>query len=56
VANGTVRLVDASPELIRSEFAGYIDKCGALEYPGFYGDGKTADFILKEILFLFENN
>ncbi len=56
VANGTVRLVDACPELIRSEFAGYIDKCGALEYPGFYGDGKTADFILKEILFLFENN
>ncbi len=23
-----------------------------LEYPGFYGDGKTAEFILKEILML----
>jgi UDP-GlcNAc3NAcA epimerase len=56
VTNGTVKLVDASPELIKSEFSGYIDKCSDLEYPGFYGDGKTADFILKEILFLFENN
>jgi UDP-GlcNAc3NAcA epimerase len=55
VTNGTVKLVDACTDLIRSEFAGFIDKCGALEYPGFYGDGKTADFILKEILFLFEN-
>jgi UDP-GlcNAc3NAcA epimerase len=56
VTNGTVKLVDASPELIKAEFAGFSQNCSDLDYPGFYGDGKTADFILKEILFLFENN
>lgn len=56
VTNGTVKLVDASRELIMSEFAGFVEKCGGLDYPGFYGDGKTADFILQEILYLFENN
>jgi hypothetical protein len=25
-----------------------------LEYPGFYGDGKTAEFILNEIRLMFE--
>ncbi|MGB8489644.1 MAG: UDP-N-acetylglucosamine 2-epimerase, partial [Bacteroidales bacterium] len=55
VSNGTVRLVDADPEKIRNEFAGYIDQCNNLEYPGFYGNGKTAEFILKEILLMFEN-
>jgi UDP-GlcNAc3NAcA epimerase len=54
VANGTVKLVDANPELIRSGFAGYTQPGQNLEYPGFYGDGKTAEFILKEILLLFE--
>lgn len=55
VSNGTVRLVDADPEKIRREFAGYLDQCNSLEYPGFYGNGKTAEFILKEILLMFEN-
>jgi UDP-GlcNAc3NAcA epimerase len=54
VANGTVKLVDANPELIRNEFAGFIQSGQNLEYPGFYGNGKTAEFILKEILLLFE--
>ena len=54
VANGTVKLVDANPELIRNTFAGYMQSGQNLEYPGFYGDGKTAEFILKEILQLFE--
>jgi UDP-GlcNAc3NAcA epimerase len=54
VANGTVKLVDANPEQIRNEFEGYIQSGQNLEYPGFYGDGKTAEFILKEILLLFE--
>ena len=53
VANGTVRLVDASPELIRNAFAGFMQSGQNLEYPGFYGDGKTAEFILNEILLLF---
>lgn len=54
VANGSVKLVDANPELIRSEFARFMQSGQNLEYPGFYGDGKTAEFILKEILLLFE--
>jgi len=54
VANGTVKLVDANPELIRNEFSGFLQSGQNLEYPGFYGDGKTAEFILKEILLLFE--
>jgi len=53
VANGSVKLVDANPELIRSEFAHFMQSGQNLEYPGFYGDGKTAEFILKEILLLF---
>jgi UDP-GlcNAc3NAcA epimerase len=54
VANGTVRLADANPEVIRSSYAGYMESGQNLDYPGFYGDGKTAEFILKEILLLFE--
>ncbi len=54
VANGTVRLVDANPELIRNEFTGFMNPGSELQYPGFYGDGKTAEFILKEVLLLFE--
>ncbi len=50
VSNGTVKLTDANPEKIRSEFAGFMSPSGELQYPGFYGDGKTAEFILKEIL------
>jgi UDP-GlcNAc3NAcA epimerase len=54
VANGTVKLVDANPELILNAFAGYMQSGQNLEYPGFYGNGKTAEFILKEIILLFE--
>ena len=54
VANGSVKLVDANPEFIRNEFAGFMQSGQNLEYPGFYGDGKTAEFILKEILLLFD--
>jgi UDP-GlcNAc3NAcA epimerase len=50
VANGTVRLTDANPEMVRNEFSGFMNQTGELQYPGFYGDGKTAEFILKEIL------
>jgi UDP-GlcNAc3NAcA epimerase len=54
VKNGTARLVDADPERINKEFLLLIKCHGTLEYPGFYGDGKTAEFILKEILLMFE--
>jgi len=54
VSNGTTRLVDADPEKIRKEFMLLMDPDSVFEYPGFYGDGKTAEFILKEILMMFE--
>jgi len=53
VNNGTARLVDADPFLIKQEFLSFIDYHSSLEYPGFYGDGKTAEFILNEILMMF---
>ena len=42
--------------LIISEmsFMNFMDSHSDLEYPGFYGDGKTAEFILNEILLMFE--
>jgi len=52
VANGSVKLVDANTELIQHEFEGFMQSGKILEYPGFYGDGKTAEFILREILLL----
>ena len=54
VSNGTATLVDANPELLRKEFMRFLHSDTELEYPGFYGDGKTAEFILKEILYMFE--
>jgi UDP-GlcNAc3NAcA epimerase len=55
VKNGTAVLVDAAPGLIQSEFKRMLENSSAFEYPGFYGDGKAAEFILKEILMMFEN-
>jgi UDP-GlcNAc3NAcA epimerase len=52
VLNGTSVLVDAEPELIRGEFVKFLNLHSTLEFPGFYGDGKAALFILKEILFM----
>jgi UDP-GlcNAc3NAcA epimerase len=54
VNNGTAKLVDADPDSIRHEFLSFADSHSDLEYPGFYGDGKTAEFILNEILLMFE--
>jgi UDP-GlcNAc3NAcA epimerase len=54
VNNGTAKLVGADPEHIRTEFMRFVDSHTELEYPGFYGDGKTAEFILTEILLMFE--
>ncbi|MEI6050396.1 MAG: UDP-N-acetylglucosamine 2-epimerase (non-hydrolyzing) [Bacteroidota bacterium] len=55
VNNGTAKLVDAEPERIKFEFNSFMENHKSLEYPGFYGDGKAAEFILKEILMMFEN-
>lgn len=54
VNNGTAVLVDADPEKIRNEFGRFMNDDSGLEYPGFYGDGKTAGFILNEIMMMFE--
>jgi UDP-GlcNAc3NAcA epimerase len=54
INNGTAKLVDADPDRIKQEFLKLMDSHSELEYPGFYGDGKTAEFILKEILLMFE--
>jgi UDP-GlcNAc3NAcA epimerase len=54
VKNGTAMLVDADPEKIRREFERFLNNSSDLKYPGFYGDGKTAEFILKEIKTMFE--
>ena len=54
VTNGTVKLTDANPDQISDEFAGFMHMGNELEYPGFYGNGKTSEFILGEILHLFE--
>ncbi len=53
IINGTTKLADADPEKIRNEFYAFLYSDSGLEYPGFYGDGKAAEFILREILFLF---
>ena len=55
VNNGTARLVDADPQKIRSEFLNFYEEKNVFEYPRFYGDGKTAEFIISEILMMFEN-
>jgi UDP-GlcNAc3NAcA epimerase len=54
VNNGTTRLVDADPFRISAEFNNLFDSQATLEYPGFYGDGKAAEFILKEVLLMFD--
>lgn len=54
VKNGTAVLVDADPEKIRKEFERFVNDGTGLEYPGFYGDGKTSEFIIREIMSLFE--
>jgi UDP-GlcNAc3NAcA epimerase len=54
VNNRTAKLVDGDPDRIRLEFLNFWDSHANLEYPGFYGDGKTAEFILNEILLMCE--
>jgi UDP-GlcNAc3NAcA epimerase len=54
VKNGTAMLADSDPAMISAAFSFYLTKPSGLEYPGFYGNGKTAEFILKEIRMMFE--
>lgn len=54
VNNGTAKIVGADPERIRHEFMNFTDSKAHFDYPGFYGDGKTSEFILNEIVLMFE--
>ncbi len=54
VQNGTAELVDADPVRIREGFMRFINDGSGLGYPAFYGDGRTAEFILNEIIMMFE--
>jgi len=57
VKNGTAKLVDADSEQLKKGFIHFVDlnKELDLEFPAFYGNCKTAEFILTETLQLFEN-
>jgi UDP-GlcNAc3NAcA epimerase len=55
INNGTAVLVDADPEKIRNEFKRFMEDDLNFDYPGFYGNGKAAEFILNEILMMFES-
>jgi UDP-GlcNAc3NAcA epimerase len=56
VNNGTAKLVDADPLKINNEFDHFFTLKEELSYPGFYGNGKTAEFILNEIVLMFKTN
>ncbi len=55
VKNGTVRLADADPGKIREAWEYFMNSSEVLQYPGFYGDGKAAVTMLKEILEIFRS-
>ncbi|MFN2337040.1 MAG: UDP-N-acetylglucosamine 2-epimerase, partial [Bacteroidales bacterium] len=50
VKNGTVKLADADPQKISESWEYFMTNSEILQYPGFYGNGKAAEAILKEVL------
>ena len=54
VNNGTTVLVDADEDKIRNEFERILADQSDFCYPNFYGDGRTAEFILNEVLMMLE--
>ncbi len=55
VKNGTVKLADANPARIKEAWDYFIANGSTLQYPAFYGDGKAAIIILKEVLAVFRS-
>ncbi len=55
VKNGTVKLADADPVKIREAWDYFMTSGSTLQYPAFYGDGKAAFIILREILAVFRS-
>ncbi|MEZ4999524.1 MAG: UDP-N-acetylglucosamine 2-epimerase [Bacteroidales bacterium] len=49
VSNGTVILADADQKKILKAYQ-RLSRGDDLSYPGFYGDGKAASFIMREIV------
>lgn len=56
VKNRTAKLVDADEDKIIEGFSFFTDPDLHHEYPGFYGNGKAAEFIMGEVLQLFEKS
>lgn len=54
VNNGTAKLVDADTKRLHEEFDNFLNRNEELAYPAFYGDGRAAEFILGEVLKLFQ--
>ncbi len=52
VINGTAKLADADPLKIREVFNHFSEQNVNLDYPAFYGDGKTAEFVISEVLLM----
>jgi len=50
VKNGTVKLADADPHKISEAWDYFMENRESLRYPGFYGNGKAAEAILKEVI------
>ena len=50
VKNGTVKLADADPQKISEAWDYFMENRESLRYPGFYGNGKAAEAILKEVI------
>ncbi len=55
VKNGTVRLADADPARIREAWDYFMNSSEVLQYPAFYGNGKAAMTMLREILEIFRS-
>lgn len=55
VKNGTVRLADADPKKITEAWDYFMNNKESLQYPGFYGDGKAAEAILRELIEVFKS-
>jgi UDP-GlcNAc3NAcA epimerase len=55
VKNGTVKLADADPGRITEAWEYFEHNKELLQYPGFYGDGRAAITILKEITEVFRS-
>jgi len=45
---------DADPIRIKEEFIHFSELIDNIDYPAFYGDGKAAEFILREVLLMCE--